>query len=124
AAEAAHGGGGEDAFRRAADAHRGVDAGAADGGGDAGGEVAVGDQFDAGAGFADLRDEVVVALAVEDGDGQLVDVALEGFRETVQVLFDGGGEADEIGGGGADDDLVHVDVGSVEEAALLGRGDD
>ena len=71
---------------RAADAHRGVDAGAAHGGRDAGREVAVGDQLDARAGLADLGDEIVMALAVEHDDGQLVDVALEGLGDLAEVL--------------------------------------
>jgi hypothetical protein len=88
-------------------------------GGDAGGEVSVGDQLDARARFPDLGDEVVMPFAVEDDDGQLVDVALKGLGDLVEVFMHGVGEAHEVGRGRTDDDLVHVDVGCVGEAAFL-----
>src|SRR5204863_9547925 len=97
---------------------------AANGGGDAGGEVAVGDQLDARARFADAHDEIVVALAVEHRDGQLMDVAVERLGHALQVLFDGRGEVHRFGGGRPDDDFVHVDVGRVEEAAFFGCRND
>jgi hypothetical protein len=99
-----------------------VNPGAAHGCGDAGGEVAVGDQLDARSRLADLGDEVLMAVAVEHHDGQLVDVALEGVGDLVEVLLDGGIEIDMLAGGRSDHDLVHVDVGGVEQAALFRGG--
>src|SRR5688500_101226 len=64
-----------------------------------------------------------MTLAIEHHDGQLVDVALKGFGHLVQVFFDRSVEAHEVGGGGADHDLVHVNVGRVEQAALFRGGD-
>ena len=122
AAEAAHGGGGQDTFRRAADAHHRVDAGAAHRGGDARRQVAVADQADPGAGGADVGDQLAVALAVEDDDGEVVDVALERVGDVAQVLGHRGVEVHLAAGGRADDDLVHVDVGRVQQAAALGGG--
>ena len=66
AAEAAERGRGEHGLPRAADADREVVVRAADRGGDRRGHVAVLDQLDAGAGVADLLDQVVVARPVED----------------------------------------------------------
>src|SRR5215212_1009573 len=48
------------AFGRAADPHDGVDAGARDGAADRGGEVAVGDELDAGASGPNIRDQLGV----------------------------------------------------------------
>src|SRR5581483_7589937 len=101
-----------------------MNAGAAHGGRDAGGEIAVADQFDARAGFADLRDEIVMTLAIEYDDGQFVDVALECFGELAEVFGDGLLEIDILRGRGTDDELVHVDIGCVQQAALFGSGED
>jgi hypothetical protein len=66
AAEALHGAGRDDALGRAADAEQQVDAGALAGRHDRAGDVAVGDELDAGAGRADLRTMLLVARPVED----------------------------------------------------------
>src|SRR4051794_16696107 len=121
--QAAHRGGGEYALGRAAYAHRGVDAGPAHGGGDAGGEIAVGDQLDARARFADLRDEIVMPFAVEDHDGQFIDVALKRLGDLIQILVYGVVQIDVIGGSRADHDFVHVDVRCVEQAAFFRGGE-
>ncbi len=63
---------GDDALRRAADAHQHVDAGPGLGGGDRRRDVAVADQVDARAGLAQLGDQVVVAVALEHDDRDLV----------------------------------------------------
>ena len=77
AVQAADGGGGEHALGRAADAHHGVDVGAAHGGRDAGREVAVGDQPDARAGAADLLDQLLVARPVEHDDDEILHLPAE-----------------------------------------------
>src|SRR6185295_2651776 len=123
AAEAAHGRSGDDSLGSAADADDRVDAGAAYGGGDAGREVAVRDQTDAGAGGADVRDELLVPRAVEHHDGQIAHPTLEGRGDVPQVLGDRRVDVDPAAGGGPDDDLLHVDVGGVEQAAALGGGE-
>jgi hypothetical protein len=83
----------------AADAHRRMHARAAHGRGNARGEIAVGNQLDARARFANLRDQIVMALAIKHDDRQLVDVALEGFRHLPQVFLDRLLEIDVLGGG-------------------------
>src|SRR5262249_40789279 len=59
ATQALEGGRGDHAFGCAADAHEEVDAGALVGGRDGGSDVAVGDQHDPGAGFAEVGDELL-----------------------------------------------------------------
>ena len=85
--------GGDDPLRRATDAQEQVDAGALPGGGDRAGDVAVGDELDAGAGLADLVDELLVPGAVEDADGDVAEGALLGLGDALDVLGDRGGEA-------------------------------
>ena len=77
AVQAAHRGRGQHAFGRAAGAHHRVDAGADDGGGDAGRQVAVADQPDARAGRADVGDQLLVARPVEHDDDEVLDLAAE-----------------------------------------------
>src|SRR4051794_25273607 len=73
AAEAAQRRGGDDALGRTARAHDGVDAGARNSTGDRRGQIAVTDELDPRAGLADLGDERLVALALEDDDGDVAD---------------------------------------------------
>ena len=78
AVQAAHRGGRQHAFGRAARAHHGVDARPDHRRRDAGREIAVADQADARAGRADVRDQLLVARPVEHDDDEIVDVAAEG----------------------------------------------
>ena len=75
AAEALDRGSGDHALRRSADAHEEVDAGARLRGRDRGRDVAVADEVHARSGLAELGDEVVVAVALEDDDREVVDGA-------------------------------------------------
>ena len=66
-----------------------------------------------------------MAVAIERADDQVGDLALLGAREVAQVLEHGGVEVDDVGRqAGADGDLVHVDVGRVQEVAALGQRHD
>ena len=69
----------ENAFRGAAGAHYGVDAGANYSGADSGGEVAVGDEPDASAGGSNLIDQFFMARAVEHDNDKVFDFAVETF---------------------------------------------
>src|SRR5580704_6185369 len=80
AVEAAQSSGGEHAFGRAADAHHGVDAGAAHSRADAGGKIAVGDQLNARADFANFGDQIFVPRAVHHYDYEIFHAALETLR--------------------------------------------
>src|SRR6185503_20584460 len=117
-------GGSQHALGSAADAEIDVDAGFLGiGGPDDTGDVAVGDELDARAGFTHRGYEFGVARPVENegGDfryafalslGQCVD-GVSGWRVEVD---------DAVGIAGTDGDLVHVHVGRIEQAAALGNG--
>ena len=78
---------GEHRLRRAADAHEHVDAGAVlHRGHQAGGDVAVHDQLHPRAGGSDLLEERLVAVAVEHHDGEVLDAAILGSGDPLQVL--------------------------------------
>src|SRR4051794_187212 len=70
--EALDGAGGDDAFGCPTDAEQEVDAGAVTGGHDGARDVAVGDELDSGARVADLLDQVAVAWAIENDDGDVL----------------------------------------------------
>ena len=86
AAEAAQRGRRDDALRRAADAHHGVDAGARDGARDRRRQVAVADELDPRAGRADLGDQRVVARPLEDDDRDVADLPAERLGDPAEVL--------------------------------------
>ena len=119
AVQAAHRGRGQHAFGRAADAHDGVHAAADDSRGNARREIAVGNQADARASRTDLLDQLLVARTVEHGDDEVLDVALEAARDRLQVLGDRRVQADRMLGARSDDQLFHVEIGRVEQAAAV-----
>ena len=109
---------------RAAAAHVDVDAGTGPRGGDHAGHVAVADQADPGTGIAHGLDQLLVARAVEDEDHHLLDRNALGLGDAAQILGRGRVDGDDAGRqAAADRDLVHVDVGRVEEAAGRRHGD-
>ena len=115
-------GGREHAFRRAAGAEEDVDPGAGLGGGDDACNIAVADQRDAGAGFADLGDGFGVAVTIEHADHQLGDIHALGAGEVFQVFGERGVERYHVfRQAAADRDLLHVDVRRVQKIAALGQ---
>ena len=117
-------GGRDHTLGRAADAEEDVGAAAGRGHGDGGGDVAVLDQLDAGAGLAALADDVLVAGTVEDHRGDVVDVLALRLGHRFEVGLDRRVDVDDVGGLGTDRDLVHVDArAGVEHRAPLGDGD-
>src|SRR5581483_1215208 len=84
AAHALQGGGGDDAFGRAADAEEDVGARLRPRRGDGAGDVAVGDQPDAGPGGSDLADQVFVPITVEDDGGDVAHVAAQRLGHGLQ----------------------------------------
>src|SRR5207237_6120831 len=119
AVQASHRGRREDAFRRASGAHHRVHARTDDRRGDARGEIAVANQADARAGGADVVDQLLVPIAVEDDDDEIFDAASEASRDVLQVLFDRRVEADHVLRAWTDDELLHVEIGRVKRAAPL-----
>ena len=82
--------------------------------------VAVGDEADRGADAPAGGDQIGVARTVEDQRGDLAGLHALGLRERMDVFFRRRVEIDDARGiAGADGDLVHVDVGRVEQRAGL-----
>src|SRR4029453_1993721 len=86
AAEAAQRGSGQHAFRRAADPHHRVDAGALDRAADRGRQVAIADQLDPRSGRTDLLDQGLVPRPLEDHDRDVADAPAELRRDPREVL--------------------------------------
>ena len=124
AAQAAQGGGRDDALRGPADAHDGVHAGARDGARDGRREVAVGDELDARAGAPDLLDEVGVPRPIQDDDRDVVGPAAQRRGDPLDVLGRADGQIHVAGHDGSDAELLEVRVGRVQQAPALGRGQD
>src|SRR5690625_3467947 len=110
-------------FGGAARAEHGVDVRSPDGCRNRGNHVAVPDELHPGAGLAHFRYQVPVAFPVEDDDRQVFEGTVEAEGDRVQVRGDGPAEVHLPGGGRPDDDLFHVNVGGLQQAALLGHGD-
>ena len=89
-----------------------------------GGQVAVADQLDASACLPNFADQLLMARTVEYDDDQVVNASLHAPCDVPQVDGYGGVEFDGVLAGGADYDLLHVAVGSVEQAAFLGCRED
>src|SRR5579862_445313 len=124
AVQAAQGRGGEDAFGGTAGAHDGVDAGAENGGGDAGGEIAVADEADARSGGANIVDELFVAGTIENDDDEVFLIAIEAARDGADVIDHRGVEIDGALTARPHGDFVHVQIGGVQQAALFAGGQD
>jgi hypothetical protein len=113
------------AFGCAARAEVDVDAAFRAAGGDAAGHVPGLDQHDARAGLTAFGHDLVVPFAVEQADDEVRDIHLLGAGEVAEVFGRRRVEIDHaLRQSGADGDFLHVDVGGVEEAALVGEGDD
>ena len=81
------------------------------------------DELDAGPYVADLGDDLLVAVAVEDDDCQLLDRQPLGLGDPPQVPVDRHLEVDHAASFAAHDQLLHVvDVGG-EHGSPLGEGD-
>ena len=92
---------------------------------DRGRDVAVADEVHARAGLAQLGDQVVVAVALEDDDGEVVDGAVLRLGDALEVLGRRRVDVDRVGRLGPDGDLVHVQRRAREEhRPALGDGDD
>ena len=109
-------------FRGAADSHDRVDPGPAEGHADAGREVAVGNEADACAGSPNILDQPGVPGAVQNHHHQVLHVAVQPLGDGPEVVLDRGVDIDDPLGGGADDDLLHVAIRSIQQPALFGAG--
>src|SRR5690606_17240335 len=106
--QALQGGGREAALGCATGAHDGGDVSPAHRRGERGDHVTIADQLDAGPGVSDLLDQLRVPLTVEDHDGQVVDVTVEGQRDAAKVGGHRPGQVDLPLRGRTDYQLLHV----------------
>jgi len=83
------------------------------------GERSPSDQPNASAGAADLFDQLLVPRPIEDDDDQIADGPVQPARDRLQILGDARVEVDETFGGRADDQLLHVAIRCIEEAAFV-----
>ena len=119
AADAAQRRGRQHPFGRATDAQIDVDPALRPGGGDDPADVTVGYQLDARPGLAHVGDEFGMARPVQDAGDQVEDVAFLRLGQVFEVLARLLVQIDQLVGKTASDrDLVHIDVGRVEETAL------
>src|SRR3989442_1163955 len=118
--QAADGGGRDDAFGRAARAHDGMHAGADDGGSDARRKIAIADQLDARARGANIGNQPLVTGTVEHNDDQILHVALQPLGNVLQVVRHRRVHLYGTLTRWADDNLFHVAVGRVQQAASFG----
>ena len=114
----------DDTLRRPADSHQHVDARPRAARRDRGGDIAVADQVDAGTRGPKLRDQCVVAVALEHDDGEIAHLHALRRRNRAHVLGGRKVQIDGVGRFGSDRDLVHVHRGPREEhRAALGDRD-
>ncbi len=107
--------GGDHAFGRPADSHEQVDAGSGLRSGDRRRDVAVANEVDARPGLAELGDEVVVAIPLEDDDREVVDRDSLRLGDALEVLGRRRVDVDRVRRVRADGDLVHVQRSAREE---------
>src|SRR5581483_11065773 len=108
------------AFGRAAGAHHGVDPSADHGCRDAGRKIAITDQANTSAGGADVVDQLFVAGTIEDNDHQVLDIALQSFSNIFQIVGNGRVHFDCSLARRANHNLLHVAIGSIEQASAFG----
>src|SRR5215210_1696772 len=108
---------------RPADADDGVDLGPAHTDGDGRGKVALRTDLDPRAGLPDLLDKVLVPLAVEHRDGDLLGPPPDCLGYSPDVLPDGRVYVDGAPRPGANDELAHVHVRRPQDRAPRRRRD-
>src|SRR5205814_10040166 len=84
--EAAHSCRRQDTFGRAAGTHLRMDAGADDGRRNAGREIAVTNQPDAGSGGADVADQLLVPRSIQHDDHEVLDLTTETSGNRFKVV--------------------------------------
>ena len=90
---------------------------------DGGREVAVADQTNARAGRADVGDQLLVARPIEHHDDEIVHLAVERPGNRLQVVGNRRVDVDRVLRGRRDDELLHVEIGRMEEPAAFGGGE-
>ena len=91
---------------------------------DAGGKVTIGNQANASARGADICNQFFVARAVENDDDKVFDPSVQALRDGMEVVGHRSVEVDGAFTGRPDDNFFHVEIGRVQQAAGLARGED
>jgi len=99
-------------------------AAANDGGGNTRRQVAVADQANASARGANLVDQLRVPRPIEHDDDEIFDPAAVCLRNRPKIEANRRVEVDHVASARADDELLHVNVRRMEQAATFGRGQD
>ena len=121
--QASEGRGGKHTFRRAASSHDRMNSGADNRCADARGKVAIGNQPDARAGLANILDQLFVARTVQNHYNEILHFAIKALGDGLQVMGNRRVEFDSALAGRSDDDLFHVQIGRVEQAAAFAGGE-
>ena len=113
------------AFRRAAGSHHDIDLGTLIHGHQGTGDVAVGMQLDACAYGPDFLNKLLVAGLIENEDDKVVGILAQRFGDEAEVDMDRRIQIDDVTGGLADNQLLHVEAGAgVVHAASRSGPDD
>ena len=86
------------------------------------GQVAIADQLNARSGLPDIGDQLFVTRAVEHHHHQVVHAAMQAASNVLQVVGNGSVQFYRILARRPHDDLFHIAVGGMQEAALFRRG--
>ena len=122
AAEGTHGGSRNHAFRSSTDAHQAVGTSSGETTGNRSLDVTIGDGLNASTGGTDLSNQILVASAIHHNNGELADGKAEALAEDLDVF---GGRLTDVHlafGGRGCSQLLHVEVGSVEQTTPVGSG--
>lgn len=121
--ESTHGSGGNHTFRGSTNAHQAVGSGASKTAGNGGLNVAVGDGLDASTGGTDLSDQILVTRTIHHHDVQLVDGETQALAEDLDVFSGRFTDVHLALGSRRSSQLLHVEVGGVEQTTAIGSGE-
>src|SRR5215813_1008444 len=119
AVQAFHGGSSDYAFRRTTDTHQRMNIGAGNRGGNTSRQIAVRNKTYTCTGRADFIDQLLVPLAIQNDDCQILNVPAKPPRDVFEVVFHWSVNINHPARRWPDNDLVHVNVRSIQESASL-----
>ena len=119
AAKSTHGCSGDHTLRSGADAHQAVGSGAGETTGDGCLHITIGDGLDACTGGTDFSDQILVTSTVHHNDVQLINGKTQALAEDLDVLSGRLADVHLALGGRRSSQLLHVEVGGIEQTAGL-----
>ena len=117
AVEAAHGGGRDYAFRRPADSHHRVNARAPYSSGNPGRQVAIADQPDARAGFANGSDQTLMTRTIQHHHDEIIDIAIQPLGDRFEIIRRRSIQVERALASRPGDDLLHVAIRGMQQSA-------